>query len=217
MGPIARRRPVMWAAVPIVASTVLAGCSLQSLGMGSAPRSVRDTTSTPLPSQPARPAPRPARGQGHAAATRYVRGSLAAGTLTHTLSLGARKLVLTYWTGQDVGTWTASTPATVNVSAHIENGSRSTGVLVTQFAATFTPGGSANVAVLRQDRGRFVVTPPYSYVSAVLVPAVPTATRTARMDIQFDLLVAIAPGSREYARQTVLDTLHFSYLEANDD
>jgi hypothetical protein len=82
-------------------------------------------------------------------------------------------------------------------------------VKVTRFAATLDSSDGSSVP-LADDQGEFVLTPPYSYTSALAVPDETAAltNRTSRtIDVRFDLLIETAPGSGAFYRQTVLDTV----------
>jgi hypothetical protein len=136
------------------------------------------------------------------------RGDLYRGSLTHKLAAGDRTMVIDYWTDADPKTLSATVPTIVKVSAHLEDGDTAHAVKVSRFLATADDGTS--VATLSDDRGEFVVTPPFSYGTALTVhPANPTAS-SVTLSIQFDLLVETAPGSGAYFRQTVLDSVRIA-------
>ena len=139
-----------------------------------------------------------------------VRGALASGSATHRLPAAGTTLVVTYWTTQNVGDWTSDKAVTVQMAAHLENSTASHTALVTRFGATFTNDAGTRTTTLRDDVGRFTITPPYSYGSAVVIPAQPQSARSAAVDVQFDLLLETAAASNQYFRQTVLDTLSFT-------
>ncbi len=141
-----------------------------------------------------------------------VRGALASGSAVHILSAGSRNLVVNYWTTQNVGTWTSNLSVPINVSAHMEDSDTAHAVEVTQFKATLATDASANVITLMDDNGQFVITPPYSYGSVLIMPAEPATAHSATISVQFDLLIETAPKSGQYFRQTVLDTLVISFV-----
>jgi hypothetical protein len=141
-----------------------------------------------------------------------VRGALAAGSVAHVLAAGSRNLVIDYWTTQNVAAWTSNLTVPINVSAHMEDSDTAHAVEVTQFKATLATDASANVTTLMGDIGQFVITPPYSYGSVLIMPAEPAAAHTATISIQFDLLIETAPKSGTYFRQTVLDTLPITFV-----
>jgi hypothetical protein len=137
------------------------------------------------------------------------RGDLGRGSLTRKLAAGERTLVIDYWTDADPATLTAASPTVIKVSAHIENGDAEHAVKVSRFLATFDDGQA--LTTMSDDRGEFVLTPPYSYGTALtLRPTNPTA-QSVTVSVQFDLLIETAPGSGSYFRQTVLDNVRIAF------
>lgn len=132
-------------------------------------------------------------------------GALDTGSVTHSLAAGDRTVVIDYWTGQDAKAWTAADPKTIQLAAHIEGGGDTEKVEVTRFAATADDG--KNRTSVTEDRGEFVITPPFSYTTAMLVAPSAASTTTLTVYVQFDLLVETAPKSGTFFRQTVLDSL----------
>jgi hypothetical protein len=132
-------------------------------------------------------------------------GALDTGSVTHSLPAGNRTVVIDYWTGQDATTWTAADPKTIQLAAHVEGGGSAEKVEVTRFAATADDGRTRTTA--SEDRGEFVITPPFSYTTAVLVAPSAAHTTTLTVYVQLDLLVETAPRSGAFFRQTVLDSL----------
>jgi hypothetical protein len=205
----------------IVAPALLAGCSFQSLGMSntsSASASHKAATSAGATSKArsssasstSTASSTSSAAAGKATTVRSVGGGLVAGSTTHRLPMGARSIVITYWTTRDVATWTSTDAVPVQISARVDGSARER-VYVTRFAATFTPAGADAATTLRADSGRFAISSTYSYGTAVVVPAVSAATRTAQLDVVFDVLIETKPGSGDYFRQTVLDTVPFTY------
>ena len=182
-------------------ATGLSGCTFPDVGMSpgltdeAAASSAEPTTSEKAAdtveaaqSTPARPA-----------------GDLDTGSVTHSVAAGDRSVVIDYWTAEDATSWTAAGDKTVQLSAHLEGDSTDQAVEVTRFLATSNDGTTRTTVT--EDRGEFVLTPPFSYTSAlVIAPSEPTATQLT-LSVQFDLLVETEPGSDEWFRQTVLDTL----------
>lgn len=200
---------------------LLTGCSWQSLSMSVKVKPAATTSATPksaaaspkvTPS--ATPATSPASLDAGAATVLapLVRGALASGSATHKLTAGTRTLVITYWTTQDVGSWTSAMSVPIQVSAHMEDADTGHAVEVTQFKATLTVDASPNVTTMVDDNGQFVITPPYSYGSVLTLPAEPSSARTATISIEFDLLVETYPKSGQFFRQTVLDSLPITYV-----
>jgi hypothetical protein len=141
-----------------------------------------------------------------------VRGALATGSVVRTLAAGGRTLVVDYWTSQPVATWTSDRNVAINVSAHMAGSDTRHAVLVTRFTAALDVDASSEASVLREDSGRFVMTPPYSYGSTVLMPSQPATARTATISVEFDLLIETVPGSGQYFRQTVLDSVQLTFV-----
>jgi len=197
----------------IAGATMLAGCGMPdvaSMSPNLPERPPASASPTPPPSSP-----QPV-GQLTAASARPVtsatppadRGDLFRGSLTSKLQVGFRTLVVDYWLDADPATLSATTPTVVKLSAHFENSDADHELKVSRFLATVDNGGSSST--LAEDRGEFVITPPYSYASALtLRPADPTATAVT-LTIQFDLLLESIPGSGAYFRQTVLDNVRIA-------
>ncbi len=129
----------------------------------------------------------------------FAGGELAGGSVKHTQQVGDHSLVISYWTDGDTGE--------VHLSATLKGADQKHAVKVTRFAASLDSSDGTDLQ-LADDQGEFVLTPPYSYTSALAVPdATATTTVTRTIDVRFDLLVETAPGSGAFYRQTVLDTV----------
>jgi hypothetical protein len=160
---------------------------------GSSAPETRATQAAATKSQPAPPA----------------RGDLKAGSLTRILDAGASKLVITYWTKQNPTTWTNADTVPVQFSAHLEGADSKQDVLVSRFIATLDDGTS--VQTVSDDKGAFVITPPYSYSGALMIHPKSSTATSADLNVEFDLLVETAPNAFKYFRQTVLDSVHLSF------
>jgi hypothetical protein len=181
----------------------LAGCTLPDVTMS--PGLVHKTST---PSAPPVLAAQPA-----AVASTLARpsGALDSGAVTHSLASGSRTVVIDYWTTEHARTWGARDTKTVQLSAHVEGGGTAETLKVTQFLAT-ADDGMTRTTVL-DDRGEFVITPPFSYTTALSVlPSAAHAT-TLTLYVQFDLLVETAPKSGAFFRQTVLDSIKLPLLQ----
>jgi hypothetical protein len=132
-------------------------------------------------------------------------GALDTGSVTHQQAAGDRTVVIDYWTTQDATTWTARDPKTIQLAAHVEGGGDAEKVEVTRFAAIADDGRTRTTVT--EDRGEFVITPPFSYTTAMLVAPSAAHATTLTVYVQFDLLVETAPRSGSFFRQTVLDSL----------
>lgn len=197
------------AAAGLAAGLTLSGCSLTTLTSMSPdlprrPEPTAATTSAP----PAAAVPVTVPVAAPPAAR--LRGDLAAGSLVRRLDAGKRTLVATYWTEQYPDGWTADRPTVVRVSAHLEDAGGRHQVKVTRFLATLDDGTA--VRTLADDRGEFVLTPPYSYGSALSVVSSDPAAPDARLQVQLDLLVETIPGTGAFFRQTVLDTVALDFV-----
>lgn len=129
-------------------------------------------------------------------------GELDGGTVSHSLPAGAQTLMLTYWTAQDPASWTPAMSVPVNFSARLDGADPKRAYKVTRVTATTL--GTQPIELLN-DRGEFVITPPYSYDSALVIP--PGSSTTVKVRVLVDLLVETSAGSGSYSRVTVLDTL----------
>ena len=214
-GTAARRRSrvIRGLAVALGAPLIMGGCSWQQLSMSP------HVTATPALSPVAATrsaAPRVTRPVVVRQGPSLVRGDLASGSVTHQLTAGAARLVIDYWTTQNVGSWTTAASVPIQLSAHLENLRTGYAARITRFRAAFTTDGGVDTTVVRDDSGNFVITPPFSYGSAFMLPAQPASARGASVELEYDLLVETAPGSHQYYRQTVLDHLHLRLRPAGD-
>lgn len=137
---------------------------------------------------------------------------LAAGSVTRKLAAGTHTLVVTYWTGADPSTWTPQSGAIIQVAAHIEDATTYGSIKISRFMATITPLQTDITTTMTSDTGDFFITPPYTYGGAFTLPVMPATTSVALVHLEYDLLVETYPGSGEYFRQTVLDSLSLSFL-----
>ncbi|HEV7211723.1 MAG TPA: hypothetical protein VGN47_08425 [Blastococcus sp.] len=138
-------------------------------------------------------------------------GDLDSGSVTHSLAAGNRSVVIDYWTTGDAKTWRAQDTKTIQLSAHIEGGGSADMVKVTRFLATADDGTTRTSVV--DDRGEFVITPPFTYSTALNVLPSAAHARKLTLYVQFDLLVETAPDSGTFFRQTVLDSLALPLLQ----
>jgi hypothetical protein len=199
------RGVVVRAAVAGLTGTMLlSGCSMDwaSMSPGVAPAKAEQESSRPVSAPVAQVVAR-------------TPGDLDSGSATHRLDAGGRSLVVDYWTTQDPAQWTADRGAAVQLSAHLEDSDDRHAVKVSRFNAVLDDGHTRTT--LADDRGEFVVTPPYSYGSALTVPALPSSTTEATVAVQFDLLVETEPGSGSFFRQTVLDSVRLAFANSSNE
>jgi hypothetical protein len=219
-------RPLPTTFVGLIAGALfLSGCAMPQVASMSphlperpatAPSPASIPAAAPLTSSAATPADA-SDGETTSAETTIVNphadlGDLYRGSLTRKLTAGDRTVVVNYWTDADPKTFSARTSTVVKLSAHLEGPDTGAGptnaVKVSRFLATEDDGTTSST--LAEDRGEFVITPPFSYGTALTVrPADPTAT-SVTLSIQFELLVETAPDSGAYARQTVLDSVRIA-------
>ncbi|NQX13160.1 hypothetical protein HQQ80_16140 [Microbacteriaceae bacterium VKM Ac-2855] len=176
----------------------LSGCSAVD-GLFPVPTVIDTTSATPTPTPTSTP---------------YVpSGDLAGGTITHTIPAGSASAQLIYFTAQDPNTWTADLDVPINISlsmigvaapADPENAQQ---IKVTRFLVQREGEGGYDLA---NDAGEFVVTPPYSYASTVVLAAQSDVDR-ASVRVTVDLIFETAPDSNEYTRQTIVDTLNLAF------
>lgn len=181
---------------------VLAGCTLPDVSMSpsvthAAGRSTAEATrSSATPSVAARPA---------AATVTRKSGDLDSGTTTHSLPAGDRTVVITYWTTQDAKTWGPASVKPIQISAHVEGGNLKQEIQVTRFLATADDGHNRTTA--SEDSGQFVITPPFSYSTALSLPASSASATSLTLYVELDMLVETGAKTGEFFRQTVLDSL----------
>lgn len=137
----------------------------------------------------------------------FAGGDLENGALKHERQVGDHSLVINYWTN-------GGTDPDVHLSAELKGADRDHAVKVTRFAASLDSSDGTSVP-LADDQGEFVLTPPYSYTSALALPSQEADPgRTSRtIDVRFDLLLETAPGSGAFYRQTVLDSVALDAAE----
>jgi hypothetical protein len=188
------------------AAVGLSACQLPDVSMSP---SVAPPTTGPHPRATPSPAAQLSASPVAQAAPVRPSGDLDTGSVTHSLPAGSRQVVINYWTTQDPKTWGPKGDKNIQLSAHVEGGGTLADVKVTRFLAT-ADDGVHRVTVV-EDRGEFIITPPYGYTTALSVtPSDPTA-RALTLYAQFELLVETYPESGEFFRQTVLDTIHLPF------
>ena len=177
-------------------------------------------TATPSPSATSTPSSGSAGTAGAAASTANAvvattssspvpRGDLVFGSLTHKLPAGDRTLVVNYWTGDNPYHVSAVSPMTLQLAAHLEGGNVFSRAEVSRFSAQFDDGSTASS--VSDDKGSFALTQPFSYSTAFNLRPTVTHATLATVTVEFDLLIETQPGSGEFYRQTVLDTLHIAF------
>jgi hypothetical protein len=143
-------------------------------------------------------------------------GDLAAGTVTHTVAAGSATAQLIYFTAQDPNTWTAGLDVPINISLSMlgvptpADADSAQDIKVTRFLVQREGDGGYDLAA---DTGEFVVTPPYSYAATVVL-AGQDGVDDATLRVTVDLIFETAPGSDEYTRQTIVDTLSLDFVPA---
>ena len=202
----------------VVLATAVTGCSVPHLADMSSSKPASSSTKKAAPSASPSPSAKPSEvAATHVAVQHLIAGGdLSNGSLQRQLPAGSMKLAVSYWTDSDPSTWAADRSTIVNLSAHIENGDKDHGVIVSRFVATMDDGTS--VTTLSDDKGSFTLTPPYSYSSGLVVKAAKAAT-SATIVLRYDLLIQTAPNAFSYYRQSVLDTLHINFAskDSNND
>jgi hypothetical protein len=200
------KRGLLALGAALAVSTGVAGCTLPDVGMSPGLAQAAATTSASPPTSAAAPTAAPA-----AATPDRPAGDLDTGAITHELPAGDRSVVIDWWTDQDATAWTTAGDKTVQLAAHVEGASSREEVKVTRFVATGDDGSTRTTVA--EDRGEFVLTPPFSYTTALSIP--PSSATAGELTIygQFDLLVETEPGSGEWFRQTVLDSIQLPLLE----
>lgn len=180
-------------------------------------------TASTSPNAPA-PTPAPATARAVTAAPAAVtvtpsvpanRGDLKDGSITHQLNAGERSLVVSYWTTDDPTKVSASSPMTLQLAAHLEGGNVFSAIRISRFHATFDDGSTSST--VSDDKGNFVLSQPFSYSTAMSLQPKTTSATLATVTLEFDLLVETQPGSGQFFRQTVLDTLHIAFQASGNN
>jgi hypothetical protein len=198
------RKGLLTLGVMLAVSIGLAGCEVPDVSMSPGLTEEAATTSSSPTTAPSTVA---------AAQTGTTRpaGDLDTGSVTHSVAAGDRTVVIDWWTAQDATHWSADGDKTIQLAAHVEEGTTSQAVKVTRFVATADDGTTRTTVA--EDRGEFVLSPPFSYTTALSVAPSPTAATRLTLYAQFDLLVETEPGSGEWFRQTVLDSIQLPLLQ----
>jgi hypothetical protein len=198
------RRGLAGLGLALAVGVGVTGCSLPDVGMSPSLSQAAETTAvaTSTAAEPTTEA---------AAAPTRPSGDLDTGSVTHTIAAGDRTVVIDWWTGQTAATWTAAGHKTVQLSAHVEGGDADSAITVTRFLATADDGTTRTTVT--EDRGEFVLTEPFSYSTALDVPASTAGATELTLTVQFELLVETEPGSGEFFRQTVLDSIALPLLQ----
>jgi hypothetical protein len=189
-------------------SVLLGGCGFPSVGSMSPklPQShaaaAKPVSAPVAPAAPAPPAP------PTPPAPQVDRGDLAFGSSSRRLPIGNRAVVVSYWSDTDPATLSASTPTVLKFSARIGDDDTVHAVKVSRFFATADDGHVT--ATLSDDRGEFVLTPPFSYATALTLRPTDPSVGIVTVAIQMELLVETAPGSGAYFRQTVVDSIRIA-------
>ncbi|MCZ2829345.1 hypothetical protein O2W14_10920 [Modestobacter sp. VKM Ac-2986] len=208
------RRGAVGLGAALTFGALLTGCQLPDVGMSpglsAAAAETSAATTSAAPATTAGPAITPVAEEAPVTPVRSA-GDLDTGSVTHTVAAGDRDVVIDWWTDQEAVSWTAADAKTIQLAAHVEGGTARQAVKVTRFAATADDGTTRTTVT--EDRGEFVLTPPFDYTSALNVaPSAATATQLT-VYVQFDLLVETAIGSGEYFRQTVQDSIELPLLQ----
>ena len=216
------RRRLLLVGAALISAATLSACQLPDVSMSPSAdaRAASTAASTTRATSPsATPEPEAVQAVATATATPTVAprpaGELDPGSVTHVVAAGARQLVVDWWTTGSPTTWTAAGEKTIQLSAHLEGGDDSRiEVLVTRFSAVLDDGTSRTS--LSDDQGEFALQAPYTYGTALSLPASAAGVTSATVDLQFDLLVETEPGSQRYFRQTVLDSLVLPFLPSQE-
>lgn len=202
--PRATRTAAGLLALPL-SLVVLTGCWLPDVSMSTDPRGAAPATSAAATETSGA-----AETEEPAASSTPTRpsGELDAGSVTHQQPAGDRTLVIDYWTTQQATGWTPSSTKTIQLSAHLEGQEQTAASItvdVTRFAAVLDDGSTRTTVV--EDRGQFALQPPFTYGTAIELPASDPAVDSVTVTVQFDLLVETGKNTDSFYRQTVIDTL----------
>jgi hypothetical protein len=210
------RRVLMSMAGVAATATVLSGCSAGHFADMSASKTTTPTAHASATASPtAAPTTSAPKVATVAEATKVVAtngpagGDLAGGSISHELNAGSHALDINYWTDQDPKTWYADQSTVVQLAAHIANGDKAHAVYVSRFYATMDDG--YGVTTLADDSGSFVITPPFSYSSGLIIRSSHPAATGATVIIRYELLVQTQPNAMAFYRQTVIDTFHLNF------
>ncbi len=191
-------------------SVLLGGCGFPSVGsMSPKLPTSHSAVAAAAPVPAAAPAERTPAGSPAPAVAAPApvidRGDLAFGSSSRRLPIGNRAVVVDYWVDKDPATLSSATPTVLKFSATIGDADTLHAVKVSRFLATADDGHVTTT--LSEDRGEFVLTPPYNYGTALTIRPTDPSVSIVTVAVQMELLVETAPGSGAYFRQTVVDSI----------
>lgn len=140
---------------------------------------------------------------------------LAKGSLKRTLTAGNVRLNANYYSTLSMTDWTpaASKPLTVSVVGSFTDRSKQN-IYLSRLTMNLDVGGAEGPlpapAPIIDEAAVFpgyVITAPTSYGQVFTLPGLDPAARSITVSLTYELLVQVAPKSRQYAKQAASDTL----------
>lgn len=202
--PRARQSTLPLATVSILAALGVAGCGTPPWQTASPSVSASPTTTTTTTSSPAV-------------------NDLATGSLKRSLTAGAAKVELTYWSTLDLRQWTPEVPKPLNVvaSATLQGGAKgqqtflsAVRVATTAIGADGTPKTLDAVDDTASVAPGYLISKPNSYQQVLTLPAAPAGSTAMRITLTYELLIQSAPKANTYLRQATSDTIQVPLVAA---
>lgn len=178
------------------------GLALAAAGCGTPPWQA-STSPTPTVTASATPAP-------------SASNDLARGSLKRSLTAGAAKLEVNYWSTLDLAQWTPELPKPLNivVSGTLQGGAKGQQVFLSAVrVATVATGadGTPHVLDAADDVASvapgYLISKPNSYQQVLTLPAAPAGSTALKITLTYELLIQSEPKSDAFLRQATSDTL----------
>lgn len=148
---------------------------------------------------------------------------LARGSLKRTLTAGAAKLEVNYWSTLDLRQWTPEVPKPLNlvVSGTLQGGAKGQQMFLSavRVASVATAAdGTPHVLDAADDVATvapgYLISKPNSYQQVLTLPAAPAGSTALTLTLTYELLIQSQPKSDAYLRQATSDTIHVPLVTA---
>ena len=184
----------------IAAATL--GLAIAATGCGTPPWQA-STSPTPTATASVTPAP-------------SASNDLARGSLKRSLTAGAAKLDVNYWSTLDLAQWTPGVPKPLNLvlSGTLQGGAKGQQMFLSAVrVATIATGadGTPHILDAADDVASvapgYLISKPSSYQQVLTLPAAPADSTALKITLTYELLIQSQPKSDAFLRQATSDTI----------
>ncbi len=149
---------------------------------------------------------------------------LARGSLKRTLTAGAAKLQVNYWSTLDLSQWTPEVPKPLNlvVTGTLQGGAKGQQMFLSavRVATVATaPDGTPHALDAADDVATvapgYLISKPNSYQQVLTLPAAPAGSTTLKVTLTYELLIQSQPKSDAFLRQATSDTIQVPLVTAS--